>query len=245
MSTLKRLVIPFVALAALASLGEAQAAPLANPPDLPVSFVVCSTGKSIPLQAGVTYQASKFPIALRLTPPDGSWSGGQWKTASAGCQAAEGRFAGYPPYYGWVAFGQGSGVRPPRGSVVISTSYGKTPSAATAVHRLRTGLPRDEATYQPTTRTRLAGFYGYQFDGKIVGERHIFLPFTKPGGAVGGGPDAIEFEAGWVFRIIVLDVRGKTVVVYIANVALPANQFSAFLTKANRILRTLAFPKGA
>ena len=42
-----------------------------------------------------------------------------------------------------------------------------------------------------------------------------------------------------------LNVRGKTVIVYIASLALPANQFPAFLTKANRILRTLAFPKGA
>ena len=61
---------------------------------------------------------------------------------------------------------------------------------------------------------------------------------------MGGGPDAIELEHGWVFRIITLNVRGKTVVVYIASVALPGNQFPAFLTKANRILGTLAFPKG-
>ena len=244
----KRVHTPMLAVlvvAAIASAAAAKAATASKLPELPLSYVICPTGKSIPLQAGVTYQASKFPIALRLTPPDGSWSGGQWKTASAGCDASGGGFAGYPPYYGWVAFGHGSGVRPPRGSVVISTSYGQTPSAATAVHRLRNGLPRNEATYQATTRTRLAGFYGYQFDGKIVGERHIFLPFTKPGGAAGGGPDAIEFEAGWVFRIIVLNVRGKTVIVYIANVGLPANQFPAFLNQTNRILRTLAFPKGA
>jgi hypothetical protein len=231
--------------AAIASVAAAKAATAPKLPDLPVSFVVCPDGKSIPLQAGVTYQASKFPIALRLTPPDGSWSGGQWKTASAGCDASGGGFPGYPPYYGWVSFGHGSGASLPRGSVVISTSYGQTPSAATAVNRLRNGLPRNEASYQPTTRIRLAGFYGYQFDGQIIGERHIFLPFTKPGGAAGGGPDHIEFEAGWVFRIIVLNVRGKTVVIYIANVALPANRFPAFLNQANRILRTLAFPKGA
>ena len=247
MKALERVRIPVLALLAVAGIASVAAAKAATakPPDLPVSFVICPVGKSIPLQAGVTYQASKFPIPLRLTPPDRSWSGGQWKTASAGCDASEGGFAGYPPYYGWVAFGHGAGAHPPRGSVVISTSYGPTPTAATAVNRLRNGLPNNEATYQPTTRTRLAGFYGYQFDGQVVGERHFFLPFTKPGGAVGGGPDAIEMERGWVFRIIVLNVRGKTVVAYIANVALPANQFPAFLTKANRILTTLVFPKGA
>jgi hypothetical protein len=248
MNPLGRLGVPILALlavAGIASVAAARAATVPKPPDLPVSFVICPVGKSIPLQARVTYQASKFPIALRLTPPDASWSGGQWKTGSSGCDVSEGRFIGYPPFYGWVSFGQGSGASPPRGSVVISTSYGQTPSAATAVNRLRNGLPRNEATYQATTRTRLAGFYGYQFDGQVVGERHIFLPFTKPGGAAGGGPDAIEFEHGWVFRIIALNVRGKTVVVYIANVALPANQFPAFLIKTNRILSTLAFPKGA
>jgi hypothetical protein len=248
MKPLERLRIPILALLAVAGIASVTAARAATGPklpDLPMSFVICPVGKSIPLQAGVTYQASKFPIALRLTPPDGSWSGGQWKTASAGCAASGGGFGGYPPYYGWVAVGHGAGASPPRGSIVISTSYGQTPSAATAVTRLRNGLPRNEVTYKPLTRVRLADFYGYQFDGQIVGEHHIFLPFTKPGGAAGGGPDAIELEAGWVFRIIVLNVRGKTLVIYIANVALAANQFPAFLTKANRILRTLAFPKGA
>jgi hypothetical protein len=113
------------------------------------------------------------------------------------------------------------------------------------VHRLRTGLPRNEVTYQPTARIRLAGFYGYQFDGQVVGEHHIFPPFTPPGGAMGGGPDAVELEDGWVFRVIALNVKGKTIVIYIANVALPAGQFPAFLNRAQRILKTLAFPKGA
>ena len=179
----KRVHIPMLAVlvvAAIASVVAAKAATASKLPELPLSYVICPTGKSIPLQAGVTYQASKFPIALRLTPPDGSWSGGQWKTGSSGCQVSEGRFIGYPPFYGWVSFGQGSGASPPRGSVVISTSHGPTPSAATAVNRLRNGLPRNEATYQPTRRTRLAGFYGYQFDGQIVGERTSSCPSRNP-----------------------------------------------------------------
>jgi hypothetical protein len=241
---LQHMLMRVIALAAVAPLAGVAAASVSTPPDLPVSFVVCPGGKAIPLRARVTYQASRFPIPLRLAPPDATWSGGQWKTASAGCDAASGRFAGYPPYYGWVAISQGPGSRLPRGSILIMTSYGTTPSLATAVNRLRTGLPRTEVTYQPTTRIRLAGFYGYQFDGQVVGQHHIFLPFTPPGGAVGGGPDAVEVEDGWVLRVIALNVRGKTVVIFIANVALPANQFPDFLTKANRILRTLAFPKG-
>jgi hypothetical protein len=242
---LQTMLVRLIALAAIAPLAGVAAASVPTPPDLPASFVVCPGGTSIPLRARVTYQASKFPIPLRLTPPDGSWSGGQWKTASAGCQAAAGRFAGYPPYYGWVAVGQGPGSRLPRGSILIMTTYGPTPSVVTAVNRLRTGLPRNEVNYRPTARTRLAGFYGYQFDGQVVAQHHFFLPFTPPGGAIGGGPDAVELEDGWVFRVIALNVRGKTVVIYIANVALPAGQFPAFLARANRILGTLAFPRGA
>jgi hypothetical protein len=112
------------------------------------------------------------------------------------------------------------------------------------VNRLRTGLPRNEVTYQRTVRIRLGGFYGYQFDGQVVGQHHIFLPFTPPGGAIGGGPDGVEVEHGWLFRVIALNVRGKTVVIYIASVALPAGRFPGFLVKAQRLLGTLAFPKG-
>jgi hypothetical protein len=47
---------------------------------------------------------------------------------------------------------------------------------------------------------------------------------------------------GEAFRIIVLNVRGKTVVVFIDSVALSADQFPAFLIKADTILKSLRFP---
>src|SRR6266542_6291072 len=54
-------------------------------------------GKATPLRAGVTYQAKgSFPIVLRLTPPDGSWSGAQWKTSAVGMHSKK------PPFFGWV-----------------------------------------------------------------------------------------------------------------------------------------------
>jgi hypothetical protein len=37
-------------------------------------------------------------------------------------------------------------------------------------------------------------------------------------------------------------VRGKTVVVYMDNLGLPADQFPAFLAKADAVLKTLKFP---
>jgi len=48
---------------------------------------------------------------------------------------------------------------------------------------------------------------------------------------------------GTVFRIIVLQVRTKAVVIYFDNGALTVEEFPAFVTKAGTILRTLRFPK--
>ena len=47
---------------------------------------------------------------------------------------------------------------------------------------------------------------------------------------------------GDVFRVIVLDVRGKTVVVFVENAALPEERFPAFLEQATRLLESLRFP---
>jgi hypothetical protein len=94
----------------------------------------------------------------------------------------------------------------------------------------------------------LGGFSGIQFDGQIVGAKnfdhtgHYFVPFSPPSHAAKYYPDEYAVY-GDVFHVIVLNVRGKTVVIYIENVALPADQFPAFLTKANRILGSLRFLK--
>jgi hypothetical protein len=44
-----------------------------------------------PITAGVSYQAASFPLAFRITPPDGTWAGAQWKTSSRG-----------QPAFGWA-----------------------------------------------------------------------------------------------------------------------------------------------
>jgi hypothetical protein len=58
----------------------APASATAKPPDLSVSYLFSGPGHMTKLRASVAYQASQLPLALRLTPPDGSWSGAQWKT---------------------------------------------------------------------------------------------------------------------------------------------------------------------
>jgi hypothetical protein len=69
----------------------------------------------------------------------------------------------------------------------------------------------------------------------------VFVPFSpKTGGA--SPPDHYRLDKGEVFRVIVLDVRGKRVVLSFENFALPAEQFPTFLSSANRLLKTLEFP---
>jgi hypothetical protein len=216
-----------------------SAAATSSPRQLSVANLQTPNGYPSRLSAGVTYEAkSQFPIALRLTPPDGSWSGAQWKTA----RLTGGR--GGAPFYGWAAVQQGSPKLPPEGIVVIMTAYAATPSVAATVSGLRTR--GHGATYQPTSAVKVGGFSGIQFDGQVE-TKHIFVPFSPPsngGGAYPGKADAYEVahnEPGGSFRVIVLNVRGKTVVVFLDSAALPTGQFSAFLTKAEQMLKTLRF----
>jgi hypothetical protein len=181
------------------------------------------------LTTGVTYQASLFPLALRVTTPDGSWFGGQGKTITQ----TRGSF-------GWAEFLQ-SPPGKPLGAISMITSYGRTRSVAATVAQLRTG--GSGATYQATSRVELGGFSGSEFDGQVVGKNHVFVPFSTLSHAATYHPDSYRFYRGEVFRIIVLGVRGKTVVLLLENAALPADQFPAFLTSANQILGTLQFPK--
>jgi hypothetical protein len=99
------------------------------------------------------------------------------------------------------------------------------------------------ATYGTATPVRIAGFSGTQFDGTIEGREHAFIPFTPQSSSARFYGDAFYVGKGTVFRIIVLQVRKKTVVIYFDNGALTQAEFPAFITKASSILRTLRFPK--
>lgn len=209
------------------------------PADIPQSYLFSPAGKSTPLRAGVTYAASQFPIPLRLKPPAG-WSGAQWKQGSAYFRAGGG-----PPFFGWVALGRGSTKAIPQGGLVIMTAYARTPSVAATVAVLRTR--GHGATYEEPSAVKLAGFSGIQFDGKIVGAKnqdhigHFFIPFSPPSTAARYYPDEYPVY-GDAFRVTVLNVRGKTVIIVVENVALPVTQFPAFLVRTDLILKTLKFP---
>jgi hypothetical protein len=213
-----------------------------TPPDLNQSYLFTAAGQLTPLHTGTTYQASLFPIPLRVRVPTPGWSGVQWKSGSDYFRG------GGPPNYGWVHFARGSTTGFPQGLISIMTAYTRTPSVASTVNVLRTR--GHGATYEPTSLVTLAGFKGIQFDGRITGAKnvdhtgHFFIPFSPVSHAAKYYPDEYPVY-GDVFRVLVLDVRGKTVVVYIENVALPPPQFPLFLAKAGQILGSIRFPAPA
>ncbi len=201
---------------------------------LPVNNLYTDQGKATPLKAGVTYEASKTfsTVAPRFTPSDGSWAGAQWKTTS---------WVKKPPFFGWVGIGQGPTSAPPLGQITIMTMLTRTPSVAATTNWLR--ARGNGATYGTTSTVTLAGFKGSQFDGTITGKGHAFLAFSHPTGASQPYGDTFWLDKGGLFRIILLDVRGHTVVIYIERAGLSADQFPAFLTRATKLLNTLKFAK--
>jgi len=233
---MKRLLVACIAAGCVAATAAA-----AKLPDVPQSYLFTQAGVMTPLRAATTYRASQLPIAVHVTPPDRSWSGAQWKSGT------DYFHGGGPPNYGWLHLGQGAPTGIPQGLVTVMTAYARTPSVAATVNVLRTR--GHGATYEATSPVKVGGFAGVQFDGQIVGAKnrdhigHYFIPFSPRSNAAKYYPDEYGVY-GDVFRIIVLNVRGKTVVVYIENSGVSADQFPAFLTKADRILQTLRFPAG-
>ncbi len=122
----------------------------------------------------------------------------------------------------------------------METAFGPTPSAPAILARLRSG--RGEAVYAKTRRVALAGFPGWQVDGRVVGSSgHVFVPFTPSGGE--RAPDAFMVGSGERFRVIVLDVRGKSVVLFVESLKLRPQAFHAFTTMGERIVdASLEFP---
>jgi hypothetical protein len=236
---MRRVIVSLSSLVAAVACVAATAATSTVVP-LPTSNVpLPQGGKATPLRAGVTYEAKPaFPIVLRLTPPDGSWSGAQWKTSGRGPHNKK------PPYFGWVGAVQ-TPVTPgalPRGAIDLVTSYTRTRSASATVTQLRTP-GHGAATYGPISHVTIAGFSGLEFDGTVTGRIHNFVPLSPNSRKPGWYGDSFELGKGTVFRVIVLQVRTKTVVVFIEPVALPEDQFPAFLTKADNILQSLKFPR--
>jgi hypothetical protein len=245
MRTLRLTTLAVVLAAGLSSLAAAAG----TPPDVPVSYLFSPAGKLARLKAGVAYQAMDFPIPFRVTAPDGSWGGAQWKqnqftpediqrqhlTCSTNPKVCA------PPYYGWITLGQGfASAGPPRSLIIVLSSFSRTPSVTATVKGLRTR--GHGATYAPISPVKVGGFFGIQFDGQVVGPRHAFIPFSARTNAASGFGDGIYFDQPAPFRFIVLNVRGKTVVVLISSLVMKADEFAAYLPKTAVVVGSLRFP---
>jgi hypothetical protein len=194
----KRKMRRFVFLVSVVAVAYAAAAALASgtPRDLPVSYLFSGPGHMTTLRGGATYQASSFPFALRLTPPDGGWAAAQWKTGRLGCCGTINGVGNYggPPFFGWAAVGHGTNPQvAPQGFLLIETAYAHTPSVAGVVTSLRTR--GSGATYQAASAVKLAGFSGMQFDGAVTGSTHLFVPFGAPTHNAHYFPDGIRRRA--------------------------------------------------
>lgn len=230
-----RIFISAFVTALVCSVVAVATAAAATPRELFRNAFLAPAGHVANLAPGVTYEASDFPLTIRVTIPDASWGGAQWKYDSS----FQRRKTSVAPYYGWVTFERRE-TGPAQGIITMMTPYGRTPSVAVVVAGLRTR--GRGATYGATSRVKLGGYSGVQFDGKIVGREHVFIPFSPKSTVAKWYPDNYGMGQGEVFRIIVLAVRGKTVVVYVENAELPADQFPAFLPRADKLLKTLRFP---
>ena len=182
------------------------------------------------LKRGVLYGANTFPLKLTARPPDALWLGGQ---TTAGTY----RFVVFQHKY--LRNGQGKVAVWGSGEVAVESGTGKTGSVAQVLKNLRT-TPKMSVT--APTSVRVAGFAGQQFDATITGAEpgehgEAFVPFSgdpRPGG------DHMFVRKGEKLRIIVVGVRGKTVVIY-EQPAFdhPEKTFPAFTSAAKRLLATM------
>ena len=181
-----------------------------------------------PLAAGA-YAAKLFPRPVLVTVP-ASWRGGQGQSRE---------FKAPRSNFGWIVVCQGTAART-LGAITIETSAKATPSVAAVVAGLRSR--GRGATYGPVSSVAVAGFAGRRFDGNAGANGHIFVPFSPPTHAAAFFADALYVDPGEAFQIDVLDVRGKTVVVFVESAALPAKRFPDFLARAEQLLGALRFP---
>lgn len=209
-------------------------------------------GDTKALLRGSLYQANEFPLALRVRATDVHWRGVQYKSGTF-------RFVQLSHLRTGIVGVDGVGY------ITIEAGTGSTPSATTALRNLRATPHVDQGTAKPI---RVAGFAGKAFDASIVGTdippicktmrcaRGVsFAPFTTnhhcgfcTSTMHGQTQDAKFAGTGQLFRIIVIDVRGKAVVVYLESTFAnqskfpPRTTFPTFLPHAQRMLANLAFP---
>jgi hypothetical protein len=183
-----------------------------------------------PLKAHVSYSASLFTPRLLVTPRDGTWHGSQWVNHG---------YPGVQIYWRWH-FIRSIGEPRASASIVMLAAPRSHQSVAATMQRLRHG-PRNayegglrDLVVKPVT---IAGFRGQELDGTVTGKgAHTFIAF---GTQAFLGAD-YSFDKKAAFKIVALDVRGKTVVFFLDpwGPTYPASRLAAI----DNGLKSLTFP---
>jgi hypothetical protein len=205
------------------------------------------SGDGKPLVSGVTYGATLFPLKIRFTATDQLWEGAQFvRTAGLheGQQRKGGKFAFITLLHKYGHNAQGKVSNWGRGTIVLEAGVAPGDSVQATMTRLRARLS-DFQRQSGVSKVSVAGFSGLSYDGRLRdgnGSTHRFVPFSSSDGSQ-ATTDSRKIETnygkGEAFRIMVLDIRGKPVVVYLEGETAPPDKFPAFLAFANRLLRTL------
>lgn len=220
----------------------------ASPPDLHNGGDLhegIGQGDQKDIQKGVTYRASAFPLSMLLRPPDDRWGGVQFES---------GRFRFIQLHHLRV----GSAPLHGSGYITLEAATGPTASVAKTIARLR-ATPKIHAG--PLKPASVAGWVGKSFDATIVGSDRAkplgisLAPFTTNRHCgyctktMHGETQDVKFAGkGQLFRIIVVAIQGKTVVIYVESTFAdqprlpPAKTFPTFLPYAKQMLSALIFP---
>jgi hypothetical protein len=197
------------------------------------------------LGRGKVYTANKFPVALRIHTPTPQWGGVQLESGKYRfIQLPHLRPPGTPPL---------TGV----GYITLESATTATPSVSRTLANLR-ATPKFKAS--PTKATRIAALPAKMFNATVTaidrpGAGGLSInPFTVNHHCGfctktdhGETKDVKVGEPGQLFRIFVLRVHGRTVVIYVESTYPgskkhpPSKTFPTFLPYAKEMLAHISF----
>ena len=205
------------------------------------------SGDGKPLTSGVGYRASLFPLPITIRATDELWEGAQ-DLHTSGIHEGEprkgGTFAFVILRHKYARDAKGKVTNWGRGRITIETGFAPSGSVEATMARLR-GRLEDFRTVSDVSAVHIAGFRGLSYDGHLKdGARsfHRFVPFSSSDGSrptTDSRKIFTNYGKGPAFRVTVLNVRGRTVVVYLDSETAPPEKFPGFLHFANRLLATL------
>ncbi len=195
------------------------------------------------LTRGVTYAPTTFALPVRFRPTDDRWLGVQLQGGAYRFVQIVHLTTGNVPLHG-------------RGTITLEASTRATPSVAKTIGRLHATPKMRVSAIKPV---RVAGFRGLAFDASITGKDPdstgiSLTPFTTPRHCGycevtlnHEGLDNRFLGKGQLLRIMAIDVRGKTVLIYLESdfpqPHYPAQKtFPTFVPYAEKLLATLQFP---